>query len=526
MEILCRSMYNKVKGARNEKLISSVIINYFIMIEEFIIQGGVFILIRKFVVFLLSFCLLFSTSATVFAESFYTFGKISSYSVLSGEVTKISKERMKLSKISDDLWSDNIGDKNANYIILDTTDFDDSEFRDGDVITAYFLSCIKDYRSKIDEDDYAFELFAYEKVDEEISVEEMAKFLEKMGALNGYEDGELHLDRNITRAEFTALVVNIYHMSDYKFMCETQLKDGMIFPFKDVPKDHWAKDYIEYAYNNGIINGKSKDTFDPDESITIRDCIVVLLNASTSNQNQHQLLLDTAKTLGGYPDGYLKIARETGLITSQLPEKIASRGDVVTILYNAYNHEAKFTYIMAGKPVIYLYPQIETNVNIEVSFAGNFTFTYPEYTDGWAVTAKTDGTLISGTTEYPYLFWEGKVMNYSPKFDEGFLVGRKETVSFLEEKLKILGLNEKERADFITYWAPHLIKNDFNIIKFDTEEYASKVSLNIDPQPDSTIRVFMIYKAANGNESMKEQELKTVERNGFVAVEWGGAIEE
>lgn len=195
-------------------------------------------------------------------------------------------------------------------------------------------------------------------------------------------------------------------------------------------------------------------------------------------------------------------------------------------LYNVYYNKANFEYITAGKPVIYLYPQKETDVNVEVSFDGNFTFTYPEYNDGWTVIARPDGTITSGATEYPYLFWEGKVLNYTPIFNEGFLVSKKETVSFLEEKLEILGLNEKERADFITYWAPQLIKNDFNIIKFDTEEYASKVSLSITPNPDSIIRGFMVYKVANGNENIKKQELVKVQRKGFVAVEWGGAIEE
>ncbi len=485
-------------------------------------------MMKKFIGFLLSFCLLFSVSSTVFAANSYKFEKIkNAYSVLTGKVTKISEDRIKLSKINDALWNNNRGALNADYIILDITDFEDTEFCDGDIIRAYFITNIMlDYSLEIDADDYAFELLAYQQNDQEISVEEMGKFLEGIGVLNGYEDGELHLERNITRAEFTSIMMKIFGVWGYNYETKIALEDGTTFPFKDVPKDHWARESIIYAFANGMISGKSGDTFAPDENITIRDCIVVLLKANTKYEDQRQLLLDVVKTLGGYPDGYLNIAKENGLIADQLPDKIATRGEVAKILYNAYNHEANMTYISAAKPVIYLYPQKETDVTVEVSFDGDFTFTYPEYNNGWVITAKTDGTLISETTEYPYLFWEGKVMNYSPKFDEGFLVSKKETVSFLEEKLKILGLNERERADFITYWAPQLIKNDYNIIKFDTEEYASKVALNIAPQPDSMIRVFMVYKAANGNESIKKQELKTVERKGFVAVEWGGALEE
>lgn len=478
---------------------------------------GVLFMRKKFVCIWLCLSLLFSASATVFAEEAFKFEKIQGYSILTGEITEISEDRIKLSKISDDLWSDDIGNNNVDSIMLDTTNFEDTEFCKGDVIRAYFVALV-DYQ--------IYGLLAYLHKDRENSVDEKAKFLEEIGVLKGYEDGELHLNRNITRAEFTALMVKIYHYSDYKFMCRTKGNDETVLPFKDVPKDYWARDYIEYAYSKGVINGKNRATFAHDESITIRDCIVILLNSSIKNGDQKRLLLNSVKALGGYPDGYLKIAEENELIADQLCDKIATRGEVAVILYNIYNHETNFSYITAGKPVIYLYPQKETDVNVKVTFDGNFTFTYPEYNDGWTVTANSDGTLISGITEYPYLFWEGKVINYSPQVDEGFLVSRKETVPFLEEKLKILGLNEKERADFITYWAPKLIKNEYNIIKFDTEEYASKVSLSIEPQPDSMIRVFMIYKAANGTEKIKEQKLDRVQRKGFIAVEWGGAIEE
>lgn len=482
---------------------------------------------RKIVAFFMCIGLLFSTSATVFADDTHTVKKFES-SVLSGKVTKISQGKIKLSKISDELWSTKLDDKNQDFIILDTTKFNDTEFSDGDSITAYFFTnIILDYKSTADIGDYAFELVAYRNNDQQMTVEEMGRFLVEMRILKGYEDGELHLEQNITRAEFTALMVNAFRLEDYRYILKNENEfNRKPSPFTDVSIDHWAKDYIAYAYNNGMINGKTKDTFIPDESITIKDCIVVLLKASERSEDTRQHLIDTAKALGGYPDGYLKIARENGLIANQSPEKIASRGDVVSILYNAFNHETNFTYVTAGKPVIYLYPQKETNVNVKLSFVGDFTFTYPEYKDGWTVTAKTDGTLISGTRTYPYLFWEGKVLNYSPLFNEGFLVSRKETVTFLEEKLKTLGLNDRERGDFITFWAPRLIENEFNLIKFDTKEYSSKVSLNIDPQPDSVIRIFMVYKGANGNESIKEQKLKTVERKGFVAVEWGGAFED
>lgn len=60
------------------------------------------------------------------------------------------------------------------------------------------------------------------------------------------------------------------------------------------------------------------------------------------------------------------------------------------------------------KPVIYLYPEQETDVRVTLDLAGELTCAYPAYGDGWNVHAAPDGTLTdeSGQT-YRYLYWEG-----------------------------------------------------------------------------------------------------------------------
>ena len=46
--------------------------------------------------------------------------------------------------------------------------------------------------------------------------------------------------------------------------------------------------------------------------------------------------------------------------------------------------------------------------------------------------------------------------------------------------------------------------------------------LEIDPEPDTLIRILMTYKGLDEPIEVTEQELETSERTGFVAVEWGG----
>ena len=46
------------------------------------------------------------------------------------------------------------------------------------------------------------------------------------------------------------------------------------------------------------------------------------------------------------------------------------------------------------KPVIYLYPEAETEVTVSLDYDGELTCVYPAMEDGvWTVTAAPDGTL-------------------------------------------------------------------------------------------------------------------------------------
>ena len=107
--------------------------------------------------------------------------------------------------------------------------------------------------------------------------------------------------------------------------------------------------------------------------------------------------------------------------------------------------------------------------------------------------------------------------------DEGFVIKGEDTLSFLEEKLATLGLNEFEAEEFIVYWLPKLQNNKYNFIRFATmDEINSIMPLEFSIEPDSLIRVLMEYKPLDKYMEVKEQQLMTPERTGFVVVEWGG----
>ena len=176
------------------------------------------------------------------------------------------------------------------------------------------------------------------------------------------------------------------------------------------------------------------------------------------------------------------------------------------------------------KPIIYIYPEEDIDVIIKVNHPEKFTVTYPKYNDGWEVRALKDGTLIDkNNKKYYALYWEGENKGTNKVKEDGFVIKGEDTVTFLEEKLALLGLNYKESDEFIMYWLPKLEKNKYNYIRFQTmEEIDNDMSLDINPQPDTLIRIRMEYKPLDKKIEVKEQQLTKQERNGYTVVEWGG----
>ena len=181
----------------------------------------------------------------------------------------------------------------------------------------------------------------------------------------------------------------------------------------------------------------------------------------------------------------------------------------------------------ASKPVIYLYPETKTEVNVKLELDGKLTVVYPNYDEvsGWTVTAEPDGTLTdSKGRKYSYLYWEGDI-NIKPDMDKGFCVKGEDTAAFLEDSLKQLGLTDKEADDFITYWLPMMQGNEYNVITFQTKAYEEVAALHVSPKPDTVIRVNMLWYPSKVKVNIRPQELGSMnpaERKGFTVVEWGG----
>lgn len=176
-----------------------------------------------------------------------------------------------------------------------------------------------------------------------------------------------------------------------------------------------------------------------------------------------------------------------------------------------------------------MYSKDTTEVTLQLKTDNNLLFTYPEYKDAWKVKATPNCDLVVGKNKYPYLFWEGNIhlSQNEVNTSEGFIVAKENLISFFENKLSAMGLNQKEQTDFITYWCPRMSNNKSCYVRFlfnkEVDKYAT---LNINPKPDNLFRVFMIWTPTTNIKiptDFREQKLLSTKRNGLTVIEWGGS---
>ena len=59
------------------------------------------------------------------------------------------------------------------------------------------------------------------------------------------------------------------------------------------------------------------------------------------------------------------------------------------------------------KPVLYIYPTSDINVNVTLKNKDNLLTTYPKYNNGWNMFVKTNGDMYDEDGNYYYaLYWE------------------------------------------------------------------------------------------------------------------------
>ncbi len=176
------------------------------------------------------------------------------------------------------------------------------------------------------------------------------------------------------------------------------------------------------------------------------------------------------------------------------------------------------------KPILYLYPKETTDIQVKLQYPERITTQYPKYgADGWKVTAQPNGDLTDAQgKKYYAIYWEESKPE-AVDFSQGFYVEKDRAADFLEAKLTEIGLNDRERNEFIMYWLPKLEENPASLVSFVlTEDLQQTNELKIYPAPDSLLRVHIHIKSTTKNTNPIPQTFAKFDRQDFSAVEWGG----
>lgn len=99
---------------------------------------------------------------------------------------------------------------------------------------------------------------------------ESVEKLTAKGIVKGYGNYRFEPNRTLTRAEAAAMIVRAYQLEE----------ESSVASFPDVGETHWAKDAINAAALNGIIRGYPNGTFRPNDSVTRAEMAVMIAIAS------------------------------------------------------------------------------------------------------------------------------------------------------------------------------------------------------------------------------------------------------
>ena len=202
--------------------------------------------------------------------------------------------------------------------------------------------------------------------------EQAIEMLSAIGVVEGNPDGTFAPDNLVTRAEIITMILRATDVAEF-------VGSSASNPFADTV-NHWAKDYISYAYNMGIVSGNGDGTFSPDANVTFEQAVKMVVNMIEYGY--------IAENNGGYPGGYITVAAQNK-ITDNIGSSMGSaltRGQVAQLIYNAMN-----------TPMLV---QDNWGDNVSYSKGGENDTLMAKFmldTEGYGVVSKVSYTALDGT---------------------------------------------------------------------------------------------------------------------------------
>ena len=153
-------------------------------------------------------------------------------------------------------------------------------------------------------------------------------------------------NRGLYDADLSKKEVTISSYRTGRFFVAQSGKNFNKSVFNDITT-HWGKNYIEALYRKGIVKGRSKGVFAPNENLTRAEFTKVILNAIGAEADDPDEIEDSPFTdvhLYSWYLPYVKKAKDLGLISGYSdgtfrPEQFLNRAEAVKMIISAFKFD-------------------------------------------------------------------------------------------------------------------------------------------------------------------------------------------
>lgn len=164
-----------------------------------------------------------------------------------------------------------------------------------------------------------------------------------IGYINGYPDGSVQPDGDITREEITAI---LYRITNHEYE-KPFVVTGEAFP--DVEKGRWSARDIEYMADKEIVEGYPDGEFKPSRKLTRAEFAALIFRfTGISKSNIENPFTDLEKTHWAYEE--ILALTNTGLIEgypdkTYMPEENITRAEVMTVINKLLGRKPLESYV-------------------------------------------------------------------------------------------------------------------------------------------------------------------------------------
>ncbi|HHV98686.1 MAG TPA: hypothetical protein GXX36_03790 [Clostridiaceae bacterium] len=180
------------------------------------------------------------------------------------------------------------------------------------------------------------EVITFSDIDSVPWAKEAIETFAAMGVVNGMGDGTFRPHNNVTRAEFTKILMMAFGLID----------ENAVSSFSDVKEGAWYYKPIASAEKLGIVKGKGDGTFGVNEEILRQDIAVMLYRTAQYlgidlDGNANEITFTDEADISGYAKEAVAAMQKAGIIKgigdgSFAPKKLATRAEATVMIYRLF----------------------------------------------------------------------------------------------------------------------------------------------------------------------------------------------